>query len=189
MFLWEILIDLRRSLCQPFLHDPRVWHKSLGITHQVMLRLHNDRGQVPYKRYHTIMNFNTFSACSKSPIKSLIKSWSIHLLGLTLPDHQRRCVRSSASLRHSGWTHVWWAVCRMSLMSQRPSFIHGPTVSTPLCRITSETPYDASVKSWKICVRTFGNFTKVCLGMNSHQILRPLKVQTFRKLYSKVKVH
>jgi len=32
-------------------------------------------------------------------------------------------------------------------MSQRPSFIHGPTVSTPLCRITSETPYDASVKS------------------------------------------
>jgi hypothetical protein len=141
-------------------------------------------GQVPLLRGDILVVSSKPLQIEQRDFGGVLCAYNGHL---TLPHHQRRCVRSSASLRHSGWTYECWTVWPMSLTSQRPSFIHGPTVPTPLCRITSETPYDASVKSWKICVRTLGNFTKVCLGMNSHQTLRPVKVQTFRNYIRRLK--
>ena len=52
------------------------------MNNQVILRLYNDRGQVPYQRCDTIMHFSTFSAFLKSSIKTLNDYRPIPLLWL-----------------------------------------------------------------------------------------------------------
>ena len=95
--LQEILIDLRRSLCQPLLHDPGLCHTPLSMNNQVILRLYNDRGQVPYQRCDTIMHFSTFSAFLKSSIKTLNDYRPILVLGLK--KDKCRLVAYSSSCR------------------------------------------------------------------------------------------
>ena len=82
--MYEILIELRRSLCQPSLHDPTLCHNSVSMANQVVVRLHNDRGQVPYQRYDTLVHFNAFLTFAKPSIKTLIRF--VTRLGLGLKE-------------------------------------------------------------------------------------------------------
>ena len=52
------------------------------MVNQVVLHLHNDRGQVPHQRCDTLVHFNTFLTFANPSIKTLTDYRPILLLGL-----------------------------------------------------------------------------------------------------------
>ena len=62
--------------------DPGLCHNTLSMSNQVIQRVYNDSGQVPYKHYDTIVSLSTILASPKPPIKILNESRPIPLVGL-----------------------------------------------------------------------------------------------------------